>query len=215
MEKIVILLSEHDDTIIEGITEEEYTILSNSFNKYVETINIGNGKCRIKAREFVGNIDLPQHVILINSKFNRLNLGYMLSEVYEIDPFRKEDLLYEKEGEELIFEQLTRNLLNRIELLCRRGISKSYYEKEENLPYVRGQIMLRENILYNWLFRQRIFCRYSDFGPDNVENRIIKYTLYQLSRRKFQDMNLQRKTRLLLLVLNQCIQSYQSTLKTF
>jgi hypothetical protein len=53
----------------------------------------------------------------------------MLSEVYEIDPIGKENLLYEKEKEEIMFEQLTRNLLNRIELLCRRGISKTLLRK--------------------------------------------------------------------------------------
>ena len=196
--KTPIVLSEYDNKIIGDMTEEEYDILRNSFNTCLETTYIGEGKYKIKAKEYVGNIILPQHVILINPKFNHLNLGYMLSEVYEIDPFGKEDLLYQKEKQEIIFEQLTRNLLKRIELLCRRGISKTYYEKEENLPYVRGRIMLRENLVYNRILKQRVFCRYSDFGPDNPENRIVKHTLYQLSRRKFQDIKLQMKIRLLL-----------------
>jgi 5-methylcytosine-specific restriction enzyme subunit McrC len=198
--KIPIVLSEYDNKIVGDMTEEEYDILRKSFNTCLETTYIGEGKYNVKAKEYVGNIVLPQHVILINPKFKWLNLGYMLSEVYEIDPdpFGKEDLLYEEEKQEIIFEQLTRNLLKRIELLCRRGISKTYYEKEENLPYVRGRIMLRENIVYNRILKQRIFCRYSDFGPDNPENRIIKHTLYQLSKRKFQDIKLQMKIRLLL-----------------
>ncbi len=110
-------------------------------------------------------------------------------------PFKKEDAMYEKEREKIIFEQILRN---RIEYLCRKGILKSYHDKEENLPYIRGRIMLRENIINNLILKQRIFCKYSDFGPDNQENRIIKFALYRLSKMKLEDLNLHKKIRLLL-----------------
>jgi 5-methylcytosine-specific restriction enzyme subunit McrC len=182
----------------EEITSEEYDILSEQFKKYIEIIEIGNGKYRIKTTQYIGNIVLPEHIIIINPKIKNLNFSYMLSYVYDLDPFQKEDFEYLREKEKTIFEQIIRNLLDRIERLCKRGISKSYYENEENLPYVKGKILLRENLSRNTLLQHRVFCRFSEFGSDNTENRIIKYTLYWLSKMKLEDKDLHRKVRFLL-----------------
>ncbi|MGC1930899.1 MAG: hypothetical protein WA667_18155 [Candidatus Nitrosopolaris sp.] len=101
------------------------------------------------------------------------------------DPFRNEDFQYLSKEEETIFEYLVENFLKRIEKLCKRGISKNYYENEENLPFVRGKVLLRQNLLHNKLLKHRVFCSYSDFGSDNMENRLIKYTLYYISKSDF------------------------------
>ena len=100
--------------------------------------------------------------------------------------------------EETIFEYLVENFLKRIEKLCKRGISKNYYENEENLPFVRGKVLLRQNLLHNKLLKHRVFCSYSDFGSDNMENRLIKHTLYYIKKRFPED-----QTSLLLHVFQQ------------
>ena len=69
-------------------------------------------------------------------------------------------------------------------------MSKSYYDIEENLPYVKGRVLITKNIILNGILQHRIYCGYSDFGPDNIENRIIKHTLYQLLMMRFEDKNL-------------------------
>lgn len=193
----IIPLHEYEG-IDEEVSREEFDILKEHFENYIDIIEIGNGKYRIKATQYIGNIILPQHIIIIDPKIKDLNFSYMLSYVYDLDPFRKEDFEYLREKEKTIFEQIIRNLLNRVEKLCKRGISKSYYENEENLPYVKGKILLKENLASNSLLQHRIFCRFSEFGSDNTENRIIKFTLYWLSQMKLEDKDLQRKVRFLL-----------------
>ena len=89
--------------------------------------------------------------------------------------------------EETIFEHLVENF-KRIEKLCKRGISKNYYENEENLRFVR------QNLLHNKLFKHRVFCSYSDSGSDNMENRLIKYTLYYISKMKLQSRGMSTKS---------------------
>lgn len=48
------------------------------------------------------------------------------------------------------------------------------------------------------MLHHRIYCSYSDFGSDNLENRIIKYTLYRLARASFEDTKLNRRIKVLL-----------------
>ncbi|VFJ14517.1 protein of unknown function [Candidatus Nitrosocosmicus franklandus] len=122
----------------------------------------------------------------------------MLSTVIEIIDFRKQDLSYQKENENIMFELIVADLLRRVEDLCRKGISKKYYDTEENLSYVKGRILIKENLKYNLVYKNKMYCRYSDFGPDTVENRIIKYTLYHLSQIYFTNPDLYRKAKRLL-----------------
>lgn len=172
--------------------------MSTEYKNQIDLIELGNGKCRIKTTQYVGTIVLPNHVIVINPKVQYLNFAYMLSYVHDLDPFQVEDFQYLEEKEETIFEYLVKNLLIRVEKLCKRGISKNYYEKEENLPFVKGKVLVRQNLLHNTLLKHRVFCSYSDFGSDNIENRLIKYTLYYLSKMKLQVKGLSRRARHLL-----------------
>lgn len=192
-----ITLQEYEERVDE-FTENEFRVLSETFKKYIEIDRLAEGKHRIRATQFVGNIILPNHHIIISPKIGILNFSYMLSNVYDLNLFRKEDFAYRRVKEETIFEQLLKNLLYRIEELCRKGISKSYYDNEENIPYVKGKILINKNLKQNLILKNRIYCRYSDYGPDNVENQVLKYTLYFLSKMKIQDTTLLRKIKLLL-----------------
>ena len=60
------------------------------------------------------------------------------------------------------------------------------------------EYLIEENLRYNLVYRNKIYCRYSDFGPDTIENRIIKYPLYHLSRIQFTNYDLYRKVKRLL-----------------
>lgn len=191
-----ITIQEYEEKI-EKLTENEFHVLREKFNKYVDIDRLGDGKYRIRATKYVGNITLPDHQIIISPKIGTVNFSYMLSSVYGFS-FRKEDFAYRRIKEEIIFEQLVKNLLSRIEDLCRKGISKFYYEIEENLTYVKGKLLIKKNLTQNLILKNRVYCSYSDYGPDSVENQILKYTLYFLSKIKIQDVTLLRKIKLLL-----------------
>lgn len=104
-----------------------------------------------------------------------------------------EELEYAKEPE--IFELIVAKLLEKIEMLTRRGFSKAYVEEENNLYFQKGRILIEQNLRQNTCLKNRIFCRYSEFTCDTIENRILKYTLYHLSRVKLSSDILQKRVR--------------------
>jgi 5-methylcytosine-specific restriction enzyme subunit McrC len=107
--------------------------------------------------------------------------------------FKESDFEYSLERENTLFESLVKKLTDMIENLCRRGIVKTYYENDENIPYVKGKILFRENTVHNSILKHRTYCRYNEYGPDNIENRIIKYTLYYLTLMQIGEPYLSRK----------------------
>jgi 5-methylcytosine-specific restriction enzyme subunit McrC len=194
----IIPLQEYDE-IDTCLTDEEYSILSSRFKNEIGVIELGNSRYRIKAKQYVGNIIIPHHKITINPKIDKLNYLYMLPYAYDLEFFKKDDFEYLKHAENFIFDLLVRNLIQRLNRIYRRGaLLANYYEIEENLPYVKGRILHRTNTQPNSMLQHTVYCRYSDFGHDNLENRIIKYTLYQLLKTGLEEVDLYRKTKFLL-----------------
>jgi 5-methylcytosine-specific restriction enzyme subunit McrC len=188
-----IYLQEYDSEDAD-LNEEEYDILSKHFKDFVDIIELGNGKYRIKSKQYIGNIIIPSHIIHIEPKIEKLNFPSML--YYAEEPFKQQDFKYLKQY--TILELIIKNLVNRVEQLCRRGISKSYYNNEENLSYIKGNVLNKENLAHNLVFKHHVYCRYSEFDSDSLENRIIKYTLYRLSIMDIEREDLRRRVRFLL-----------------
>ncbi|HEY7570578.1 MAG TPA: hypothetical protein VH796_04335 [Nitrososphaeraceae archaeon] len=97
-----------------------------------------------------------------------------------------------------MFDLLVIYFLVITEHLCRKGIYKNYYEVDENIPYVKGKILFKENLARNPILKHKVYCNYSEFDPDNLENRIIKYTIYYLLATHLIRPELYRKTKLLM-----------------
>ncbi|MFQ6072035.1 MAG: McrC family protein [Methanosarcinales archaeon] len=138
----------------------------------------------LKAKQFVGVIQLSKLRIIIKPKIGINNLFYMYefaNYLEKEDPFKDREtaLLSDKD----FFEFMVAHFLKKLERLFRSGIYKSYELKEENLQYVKGRILHKENLKYNLILKHRVYCQYSDLTTDNLENRIIKYTLYLLGQR--------------------------------
>lgn len=70
---------------------------------------------------------------------------------------------------------LARRILDR----CRKGVYRSYEDRQESLGVVRGRILLPA------LFRQSVIdtlpCLFEEQMADNEENRLLRWTLYFLS----------------------------------
>lgn len=179
------------------LTEEEYRILLREFrNKIIVYRSEEKDRFDLYPQQFVGVIVLPVHSIVIQPKIPMLNFFYMLVYSYEIPEFGKELFSFRKEQD--IYEIILSKFVQEIEKLVKMGIYKGYLTSEDNLSVVKGRIVINKNERLNMVQRQRVFCSFSDFTSDILENRILKYTLYKLSFLWFRDNSLKaRITKLL------------------
>ncbi len=79
-----------------------------------------------------------------------------------------------------MYEIFISMFLQDVRLLVRHGLKSSYVEKNDNLRFYKGKLLLDEHIKYNAANGARFFIQYNDYCPDRPENRLIKSTLLKL-----------------------------------
>lgn len=167
------------------LSEQDYYILQKEFKEAIDIrpTQPGSSVYKVSATHYVGFIVLSNCTLIIQPKIESMAFPFMLNYAYGLEPRTyQEDYDYAEQKEWQHYHLLIKYFLSKVEKLCKRGISKGYYEMEENIGFIKGRILVSQTLAKNCFLSNRIYCRYSEFGPDNLENRIIKYALYLLSR---------------------------------
>jgi 5-methylcytosine-specific restriction enzyme subunit McrC len=109
------------------------------------------------------------------------NVFFMLATALDLrSPFMDQPVHFERIDE--LFDFLVEHLANLIDARLQHGLYRSYVDREENLRAVRGRILIGEDVRRNAVMRHRTFCQYSEFTWDVPENRVIRQTVYAMSR---------------------------------
>lgn len=107
-------------------------------------------------------------------------------------PFR----LFEKAalacGEMPLLEVFIACFLHEVGELIRRGICSDYQQEEGNRTFLRGKLLLREQIRHNAARRDRFYVQYDEFVPDRPENRLIKAALCRIAKISRDGENIRR-----------------------
>ncbi|WP_337043697.1 McrC family protein [Emticicia sp. 17c] len=82
--------------------------------------------------------------------------------------------------------------LDELEKLLNLGLGRNYEPRESNEQYIKGKILIAENIHQNLLNQQAIFVAYDDFIYDIPQNRILKTCLAKLKTFVFSNATRQR-----------------------
>lgn len=77
-------------------------------------------------------------------------------------------------------QQLVRMLAKRVIRRAREGLYREYVSREQDMPYVRGTIDVREHVRRP--HRTNIPCRFEESKTDNELNRILAWTLHKVAR---------------------------------
>ena len=81
-----------------------------------------------------------------------------------------------------ILEIFIESYINEAAEIIRKSLKSDYVEESGNLNFLRGKILINENIKQNLIDKSKIYCQYETFSIDNCYNRIIKNTLHKLLR---------------------------------
>jgi 5-methylcytosine-specific restriction enzyme subunit McrC len=76
-----------------------------------------------------------------------------------------------------IFEVFISMFLQEVSKLIKKGVKSDYVDKEENLHYLKGKLIMSQQLKQNSIHKERFFVDYSDYSPNRAENRLIKTTL--------------------------------------
>ena len=161
------------------LTDDEIKICKEEFSSYLTLSYSQGGEHWVKATHYAGILVLSNHVIKIKPKINNANFFGMLKyalKLPNIDP-KKQYLATEKYD---FWEVLVDIFLGHLNILFQRNLHSDYVETEDNLNFVRGKIDFTQHILHNFDRPDKIYCRFTEFTRNVLENRLIKTTLYKL-----------------------------------
>lgn len=80
-----------------------------------------------------------------------------------------------------IFEIFVSMFLEEAGMIIKKGIKSDYIQQENNLFYMRGKLLIGEQIKQNSIHKERFFVQYDEYSQNRAENRLIKSTLMWLA----------------------------------
>ena len=140
----------------------------------------------ITAKNFIGVVHFTEFVLRIIPKIYEKDEEHIWKNIAQCMHFAQgyspeRMIRYEKipfTSEELILQDfLVWTLVYECQELLKRGLVKSYVLHDENLTYLKGKLILKNQFLNDLRKNTQFFCEYDELEYDNIENRIILFTL--------------------------------------
>ena len=79
-----------------------------------------------------------------------------------------------------LYEIFINMYLQEVRILVKHGIKSAYLNREDNLRYYKGKLVVSEHIKQNMAHGERFYVRYDEYLVDRAENRLVKATLLKL-----------------------------------
>lgn len=91
-----------------------------------------------------------------------------------------------------IFEIFITMFLDEVGIIIKKGIKSDYIQQKGNLFYLKGKLLINEQIKRNTIHKERFYVQYDDYNQNRAENRLLKSTLQLLSKLSKNYDNLRR-----------------------
>jgi len=142
----------------------------------------------LKTRQYCGilNFDNTDYYLLpkIANHNDKQNLNifiYMLMYAYDIKLSNEQIASCANQEKHTILEvfvqMFAQNLINEL----KKGIYKEYITEQDNLPILKGKYLINENLKYNFI-KNKIYCEYDEFSPNNSLNQFFLYAVKYLQK---------------------------------
>lgn len=107
-------------------------------------------------------------------------------------PFKNFNMANLKSSKMPLLEIFISMFLAELAKLVQKGIKSDYLAKEENLKFLKGKLLISEQIKHNTIHKERFFVQHQEFSSNRVENKLIKTTLNHLYKKSKSNKNQQR-----------------------
>lgn len=174
-----ITIKEYSTRVLDSLTDKDISYLQKDCFKYKALgpyrlrRRLQDNKLEIENTSYSGIIQLDQIRILFSTKV-KANLFYMLSFLKDERSFcyDPEVVIDIKEGA-LFFDILARLFLNELEAVSKKGFYKKYIRKSENISFLKGKLLIKEQLYNDISKKAKFYCSYEELTYDNLENQIM------------------------------------------
>lgn len=179
--------------------ELESFVLKNSDS--VQFFKIGQNRYHkfIQAQNYVGviqtkdgtTIEILPKIQNVDEKKSKDILLKMLKTLKD-SPFKHFNMANLQSAKMPLFEIFITMFLEELAKLVQKGIKSDYITIEENLKFLKGKLLISQQIKHNTVHKERFYVEHQEFNSDRIENRLIKTTLEYLYKKSRSNRNQQR-----------------------
>jgi 5-methylcytosine-specific restriction enzyme subunit McrC len=165
-----------------------------------------NGHERIKVGQHVGVIETPSGIRLEilpkvylkdtdESVIKTKKIFLKMLRCLKDSPFKNLSSAHlDAQPDFPILEIFISTFVTECESLLNKSIRSDYVLVEENLNFVRGKLLVHQNIKYNFINKMKFYCEFCEFIINTPQNRVLKTTLFKLlgktrNRKNFTSLN--------------------------
>jgi len=145
----------------------------------------------LKARQYCGILNFDNQDFYILPKIanhndeqkDKQNLNifiYMLMYAYDIK-LSNEQIASCANQKHNILEVFVQMFASNLLAELKKGMYKEYITMQDNLPVLKGKYLINENLKHNFT-KNKIYCEYDEFSPDNAMNQFFYYTVKHLQK---------------------------------
>ena len=122
------------------------------------------------------------------------NLYYLL--IYAWNMLEEADQVdVDVAGSTDLLDLLARVLNGGVEHLVRRGLDRAYVARSEEIPGIRGRLLISQSVAKLSFPQGRAWCQFDDLSHDVLHNQIVKSTLGRLLKASDLDKELRKQLR--------------------
>ena len=158
----------------------------------------------ISPSSYIGSIEFSEFTIRVSPKYlmNSEKINKLLDFIWKVKPpikikFLESLIDVEEYDKKLLIDVIINSLIQQCKLLFKRGLLKSYIVHEEDVPFLRGKLLIRNQIQNNIKKNVKFACQYDELEQDNLENKILLAALGQ-SHNITNNVELKQKLRVLM-----------------
>lgn len=162
----------------EGLCQEDISYLRSSLygregKKPFIVRELKNNEIEIENTSFAGVIQLKKVRLIFTTK-TTANLFFMLNSLRdEQSMFFDDERIIDMERGGCFFDVIGRLFLNELGKILTKGFCKRYVRKEEREAFIRGRLLIDEQIKQGARKEIKSHCRFDDLTYDNLENQLI------------------------------------------
>jgi 5-methylcytosine-specific restriction enzyme subunit McrC len=142
----------------------------------------------LKAQQYCGilNFDNQDFYILpkIANHNDEQNLNifiYMLMYAYDVKLSNEQIASCQNQEKHTILEVFVQMFANGLLQELKKGMYKKYMTEQDNLSVLKGKYLINKNLKYNFI-KNRIYCEYDEFSPNNELNQFFLYAVKYLQK---------------------------------
>ena len=135
---------------------------------------------QITASSHIGIAQFSNFSVIVSPKFSvkYSSLSKLIEYSYDLeDLIIPESEIKFKNTKNILIEIIISSFLKQCQKLLDQGLVKSYVTYEENIPYLRGKLLLQQQFMNSAHKKLQFACEYDELESDILENKILLTTL--------------------------------------